>query len=93
MLASLSYIFTPLAVLLWLGVAAYFVRRYALKRVLVSLSLAAMALGWSVLAASEYIGDARWAAIGPWVQLASLGLGSFVVFSIVRTELREGGGS
>lgn len=67
----------------WLGVAAYFVRRFMLNRRLVSLALAVMGLGWGVAGISDRAVVASNVMV---VKIASLIFGILIWFSIWQVE-------
>lgn len=71
------------AVFLWLGVTIYFVRRFVNHRKVVSLAIAAMALGWAANSAQALYPESF---MGAWFSVASLVLGVFVIVAIVRVE-------
>lgn len=68
-----------IVVLQWAAVSAYFIRRFIRHRKLVSLSLAAMSLGWLAIGLGT---------VAPAIIFKSFAivLGAFVWFSIWRVE-------
>lgn len=68
----------------WLGVAGYFVRRFFINRRLISLALAAMALGWALVGLGDRIIAVESGKL--LIKAIALGFGVFLWFSIWSVE-------
>lgn len=65
------------AVVLWGGVFAYFLRRFAYRKKLISVGIAVMSLGWILVALLS---------VQLWLKLTAVAAGFFLWWTVVRVE-------